>query len=148
MHVLGSLCRQSGSGLPVFYGYASQRGHGLGSILAGFFRSALPMIKKGLGFFGREALHTGAKIVSDVAKGKNVLDSAKSRVSDRINEFAPGLIPQSGSGARRGRKRKRMQKGTTGVSKRCKTTKRRKGRKHKTGAKRGRRRSRVPAAFL
>lgn len=54
---------QSGSGLPVFYDYAGQRGHGLGSILAGFFREALPMIKKGLGFFGREALHAGAKIL-------------------------------------------------------------------------------------
>jgi hypothetical protein len=143
---------QSGSGLPVFYGYTGQRGHGLGSILAGFFRQALPIIKKGLGFFGKEAIRTGAKIASDVVeRGQNVGDSTKKRVSERINEFVPGLIPQSGSGVRRGRKRKRTTK-KVGVSKRRrktsrKTSAKRKGRKRKTGAK-TRRRSRIPAAFL
>ena len=32
--------KQSGSGMPVFQGVRMQRGHGLGSILSGFFRSA------------------------------------------------------------------------------------------------------------
>ena len=137
---------QSGSGLPMFYGYAGQRGHGLGSILAGFFRQVLPIINKGLGFFGKEAIRTGAKIASDVVeRGENFGDSTKKRVSEHINEFAPGLIPQSGSGFRRGRKRKRTSK-KVGVSKRRKTSSKRRSRKRKTGVKR--RRSRIPAAFL
>jgi hypothetical protein len=96
--------RQAGNGgIPVYHGARSQRGHGLGSILSGFFRSALPMLRRGLSFFGREALRTGAQIAGDVADGQPVLDSAKRRVSNRINSYVPGLIPQSGSG--RGRKR-------------------------------------------
>ena len=96
--------KQAGNGgMPVYHGSRSQRGHGLGSILGGFFRSALPMLRRGLSFFGREALRTGAQIAGDVADGQPVLDSAKRRVSNRINSYVPGLIPQSGSGVRRKR---------------------------------------------
>ena len=49
---------QSGSGLPVFVGSRGQRGHGLGSILSGLFRSALPMLRRGLATFGKHALKT------------------------------------------------------------------------------------------
>jgi len=37
---------QIGSGLPVFEGSLGQRGHELGSMLSGLFRSAMPMIKR------------------------------------------------------------------------------------------------------
>jgi hypothetical protein len=94
---------QSGSGVPIFEGYRGQRGHGLGSILSGFFRSAMPILKRGLSFFGKQALRTGAQIANDVADGQSLRDSAKRRVSERINEVVPGLIPQSGSGRRRRR---------------------------------------------
>jgi hypothetical protein len=94
---------QSGNGLPIFEGYRGQRGHGLGSILSGFFRSAFPIFKRGLSLFGREALRTGAKIATDVANGQSLQDSTKRRVTERINEALPGLIPQSGSGHRRRR---------------------------------------------
>ena len=94
---------QSGSGVPIFHGYRGQRGHGLGSILSGFFRSAMPILRRGLSFFGKEALRTGAKIATDVADGQSLGDSAKRRVSERINEVIPGLINQSGSGKQRRR---------------------------------------------
>ena len=57
---------QSGSGVPVFAGSRGQRGHGLGSLLSGFFRSALPMLKRGLATFGKHALKTGLEIANDV----------------------------------------------------------------------------------
>ena len=94
---------QSGKGFPVFQGYRGQRGHGLGSLLSGWFRSALPLLKRGLSFFGKQALNTGAKIATDVVAGKAFGESAKNRVVETINEHAPGLIPQSGSGHRRRR---------------------------------------------
>jgi hypothetical protein len=94
---------QSGHGLPMFVGYRGQRGHGLGSVLSGFFRSASPLLKRGLAFLGKEALRTGAKIAADVADGQSFRDATKKRVSERINEAIPGLIPQSGSGRRRRR---------------------------------------------
>jgi len=99
--------QQSGSGLPVFEGYRGQRGHGLGSILSGFFRSAFPLLKRGLSFFGREALRTGAKIANDVVDGQSFRDSMKNRVSERINEYVPGMFPQTGSG---GYKRRAVRK--------------------------------------
>ena len=97
---------QSGSGVPVFEGYRGQLGHGLGSILSGFFRSAVPFIKRGLAFFGKQALRTGAKVAMDVADGEELKKSAKRRIGETINEHVPGLIPQSGSGCRRKRTRR------------------------------------------
>ena len=128
---------QSGYGMPVFAGYRGQRGHGLGSMLSGFFRSALPILKKGLGFFGKEALRTGAMIATDVADGQNIGDSAKRRIGERINEFVPGVFPQSGSGYGRKRKRSRKIKGVTKRRKTCKAKSR--GGKAKKGGKRRRR---------
>ena len=89
---------QCGNGVPVFEGARGQRGHGLGSILSGLFRSAVPLLKKGLAFFGKQALRTGAQIANDVADGQSFGESAKKRVGDTVNEYVPGLIPQSGSG--------------------------------------------------
>jgi len=94
---------QSGNGLPVFGGYRGQRGHGLGSILGGLFRSAMPMIKRGLATFGKHALKTGLEIANDVVAGENVKDSAKRRVSEGIKRFArpENFISQTGSGRKR-----------------------------------------------
>jgi len=113
--------RPSGTGLPVFMGVRGQRGHGLGSMLSSFFRSAWPVIKSGLGFLGKQALKTGAEIATDVSEGKSFKDAAKQHVSRRINEFVPGLIPQSGSGIRRRRNKRK-----TSVSGKTKSGKKRK----------------------
>lgn len=97
--------QQSGTGLPIFSGSRGQRGHGLGSIIGGLFRSALPMLKRGLASFGKQALKTGLEMANDVVvDGQNWKSSAKRRVPAGIKSFAQrqGLISQSG----RGRKRK------------------------------------------
>jgi hypothetical protein len=99
--------RQSGNGLPVFQGSRGQRGHGLGSMLSGLFRSAVPMIKRGLATFGKHALKTGLEIAGDVTEGKSFKDSARERI---VPTILPGikrfvdeeiLSNQSGSGKRR-----------------------------------------------
>lgn len=110
---------QSGNGLPVFQGSRGQRGHGLGSVLSGLFRSAVPMIKRGLATFGKHALKTGLEIAGDVAEGKSFKDSARERIVPTIlpgiKRFAEEEIfsNQSGSGKRRRqsrKSRKRMKK--------------------------------------
>ena len=58
---------QCGNGMNVFQGARGQRGHGLGSMLSGLVRSALPMIKN----FGRNALQTGLNVATDVVEGTN-----------------------------------------------------------------------------
>ena len=50
--------RQSGGALPYFAGARFQRGHGLGSVLGGMLRSAMPIIKRGAVALGRGALKT------------------------------------------------------------------------------------------
>ena len=104
--------QQSGSGLPVFQGSRGQRGHGLGSMLRGLFRSAVPMLKRGLATFGKHALKTGLEIAGDVSEGKSFKDSARDRIVPTIlpgiKRFAEEelLNNQSGSGKRRKRVRR------------------------------------------
>ena len=80
--------QQSGSGLPVFQGSRGQRGHGLGSMLSGLFRSAVPMLKRGLATFGKHALKTGLEIAGDVCEGKSFRDSVRERIMPTI---LPGI---------------------------------------------------------
>ena len=112
--------QQSGSGLPVFQGSRGQRGHGIGSVLSGLFRSAVPMLKRGLATFGKQALKSGLEILGDVTEGKSFKDSARDRIVPAIlptiKQFATDefLNTQSGSGKRRRRikrtTRKRIKK--------------------------------------
>ena len=62
--------------MPVFYGARTQRGHGLGSILGGLFRRALPFVSSGAKIQGQQAMN----VTSDMIDGKSFQDSAKSRL--------------------------------------------------------------------
>lgn len=111
---------QSGNGMPVFAGTPHQRGHGLGSMLAGLFRTAVPMLKRGLSVFGRQALKTGLQVANDVADGQGWKDSARKHVPagvrDGIRTFGNPLsgADQTGNGVsgplRRSAKRKSQAK--------------------------------------
>jgi len=104
---------QSGNGMPVFVGGRGQAGHGLGSMLSSLFRSAFPMIKRGLATFGKHALKTGLEIADDMVQGESFKNSATKRVPDGIKRFATSanFINQSGSGrVKRSRRVKRKVK--------------------------------------
>jgi hypothetical protein len=94
---------QQGRGVPVFQGSRGQRGHGLGSMLSGLFRSAMPMIRRGLAVFGKHALKTGAQIATDVSEGRSLKESAMSRLPEGIKRMATSgdFSMQSGSGKRK-----------------------------------------------
>lgn len=80
---------QVGSGMPgIFIGARNQKGHGIGSVLSGLFRSAAPILKKGLASLGKSALSTGLNIATDVLEGKNAGDAARQRVSQGIKNLA------------------------------------------------------------
>jgi len=121
--------RQSGNGLPVFQGSRGQRGHGMGSMLSGLFRSAVPMLKRGLATFGKHALKSGLEIAGDVADGSSFKDSAKARflptIVPGIKRFAEQEIfsKQSGSGKRRKTRRKVSQRRRNIVRRRSRKTK-------------------------
>jgi hypothetical protein len=102
-------CCQSGDGMPVFAGARYQRGHGIGSLFSGLFRSVMPLIKKFAPVIGKKALEAGANIIGDVSSGRSFKESAKERASSAFSESIKSLFPQSndqtGSGKRRKRKR-------------------------------------------
>ena len=97
-----------------FYGARMQRGHGIGSICSGLFRSIFPVLKRVAAVIGKKALQTGIDMVSDVAAGQSLKESAKSRVADALKEGISSFIPtgntQSGSGFRKKRKRSKKPK--------------------------------------
>jgi len=107
---------QAGNGISVFQGYRGQRGHGIGSTIMGLFRSAAPMLKRGLAAFGKQALGTGLQIASDMADGSSFSDSAKLRAREGIKRLASEGVDylntgQTGSGY--SKKRKRLTRKTT-----------------------------------
>jgi len=79
-----------------------QEGRGLGSIFSSIARSALPFVKSGAKFLGRQALRAGCDIGDDVLSGHTVKSSIRKRV---FGEEAP----QEGSGIKRRRRRRRKQ---------------------------------------
>ena len=89
--------RQSGRGLPVFYGARSQKGHGLGNMLKGLWRHATPLLKDA----GRQALKTGLSVVTTgilKPKGGRKIKTTrkkKKRVAVRTPRSAKSPSPRS-----------------------------------------------------
>jgi hypothetical protein len=54
-----------GHAMPVYRGYASQYGHGLGNVLGGLVRSALPIAGKIAKSAGSKLLETGLDILTE-----------------------------------------------------------------------------------
>jgi hypothetical protein len=65
-----------GYGMPVYSGYASQHGYGLGNVLGGIFRSALPMV----GSIAKNAAKSAANtaLSSGLQMSKNRMKKKKS----------------------------------------------------------------------
>lgn len=101
---------QAGFGLPVYHGQSVQRGYGLGNILASAFRSAMPLLKRGISFLGRKFINTGAKVVTDVASGIPIKTSLKSRGKtagrETVISAADEIQKMTGSGIKKRRTRK------------------------------------------
>lgn len=64
-----------GHGVPVYTGYASQYGHGLGNVLGGLVRSAMPFVGKIARSAGNQLLETGLDFVSKKLKKRKASHS-------------------------------------------------------------------------
>ena len=77
---------QLGQGLPAYRGSKHQRGHGIGSLIGGLFRAAVPLVMPVLKNVGKAAattaLSAGAGLIGDVLKGKNLKKSAVNRARE------------------------------------------------------------------
>ena len=116
---------QVGRGHPVFTGPRYQKGYGLGGILGGLFRSAMPLIKQGAKTLGREALRTGVGIAQDALEGKSIKSSAKTRLRHAGRNLASTALSSVNArlsrGQRRGIKRKaKDRRSTSSVSRTAK----------------------------
>ena len=74
--------KQVGRGLPVFIGGTSMRGRGLGSLLSGLVRSAVPLLKSGGKALLKEGAKTGTQLAQDVLSGQNLKSAAKRRAQE------------------------------------------------------------------
>jgi hypothetical protein len=72
-----SQAAHSGHGISGFEGVAYQRGGGIGNFLGRLFRFVLPVAKKAMKSVGKQALATGADILSDAVQGRNIKEAAK-----------------------------------------------------------------------
>ena len=126
----------SGGGVGPIYSVPPfvQRGHGLGSLLGGLFRSVRPLFFSGLRTagkaLGREALRTGGKILTDIA------DNPDTGIKEIISKHVQSTVQNLGT-KMTGRGRKRKRRSTSRKSKRPKrTTKRTTKKKKKSTRKR------------
>ena len=70
---------QAGHGIPVYKGTGLQKGHGIGNIFSGLFRSAAPLLKSAAKAIGREALNFGVGLARDALSGDNIKTAAEKR---------------------------------------------------------------------
>lgn len=110
---------QAGSGLPFYSGARVQSGYGLGSILGGLIRSAVPLLKPALKSVGREVAKSGFNVVKDVVGGESFKTAAKRRLqegAERSLRAATGvLLPSSSSGVPFKKKKRQKKSGSRGT---------------------------------
>ena len=89
--------RQAGGEMPVFAGSRYQRGHGLGSILGGFFRRFIvPMFKRHGKTLALDTLRTGMNVADDVlGSGQGFKESIGKRVPEGVQRTAQHLMGRS-----------------------------------------------------
>ncbi len=104
--------KQVGGQLPVFVGSRVQRGHGLGNMLSGLVRVAMPLLKK----VGKQGLKTGVQVVGDILGGQK----PKHAISRRGGELLQNMVLQQ--------TRKRGASSTSNSRRRRQTTKKRRRR--------------------
>lgn len=93
---------QKGGSLPVFVGSgASQRGLGLGSVLGGLFRMAVPLLKQGGKALLKEGAKTGLQVAQDVMSGQTLKTAAQQRAKQAGKRLFQQAIGQTERGIKR-----------------------------------------------
>lgn len=96
--VYRSVLYQRGYGLGYDIDLGQTYGLGFSDGLMSLIRYALPMLKGGLQYLGKQAVSTAANIAQDAIEGKNVRDSAKEHISKAGEEIlakAPASITEA-----------------------------------------------------
>lgn len=106
------------SGVPYQRGYGAyfsgvpyQRGYGFGAIVGSVVRFLLPMLRTVGKELGTEGLAAGARILGDVAKGKNLRGAVVDETSDGLRNLIERNKPQEKLVELINRAQTRLQKG-------------------------------------
>ena len=76
---------QVGGGLPHFIGAENQRGHGLGTVISGVLKQALPLLRSSFAqAVKRKALKAGLGVAGDLLRGKSLKTAVKNRALETI----------------------------------------------------------------
>ena len=96
---------QSGKGgFPVFRGSRMQRGYGIGSVLSGMLRAAVPFLRRGAQALGKQALRTGLDVGRDVLSGRKFKDSARQRTMQTMKNVVENAGRRTNGGTARRRR--------------------------------------------
>ena len=118
-YYLNQIKNQVGTGLPVFTGYANQRGHGIGGIfrklssyILPYVKTALPFLKKGGQILGSEVVRAASNIATDAINGKDVETSARENLNEEVNNLThkANTVLQTGSGKATNKRKKHISK--------------------------------------
>jgi hypothetical protein len=104
---------QSGHGIQGFEGTAYQRGNGLGNIFGRLIRFIMPVAKKAAKAVGKQALASGANILSDVVQGRNLKESAKEHGRAALGNLADKAAAKMRGSGRLGTRSKTIKGGRT-----------------------------------
>ena len=74
-----------------FSGARYQRGHGLGSVFKGLWRTAIPLLKG-------PVMRAGARLAGDVLRGKNMKQALKNRVAPFVGDLMQAVGAQAPAG--------------------------------------------------
>ena len=86
-----------------FAGARYQRGHGLGSVFKGLFRTAIPLLKG-------PVLRAGARLAGDVLRGKNMKQALKNRVAPFVGDLMQAVGANNNNRKRRAPATKRRKR--------------------------------------
>jgi hypothetical protein len=79
-----------GTQFPIYRGLRQQRGHGLGGLFRGLFRTVAPMLKTGLTHIGKRALTAGANALEDISTNNtSVKEAFKKQAKSEIRALNP-----------------------------------------------------------
>ena len=78
---------------PVYYvPHFVQRGHGIGSVLTGFWRWIKPIVWSGAKTLVRESVRTGGKILADLAQNANSDVTPRDIVAKHLSESLGNVL--------------------------------------------------------
>lgn len=114
---------QAGHGFSIFAGAPFQRGYGIGSFLAGLYRSVMPLLRKSGVVVGKEVLRGATSLLGDLENDTNIKTALRNRSSEVFNNLRKRAFTEmDGSGYNKNAKRRKTSQSSAGSAKK-KTTK-------------------------